>query len=406
MPHSEHDRTDAPEQGQRKRPRRLWLWPVGIGGVVVLAAFVSFAIWPTQLLSLLLSTVLFSGRPDVPDPDFYFHVHADLVFDGEPVLIDGWVACRGRITKYPGQKAWRTNYHLSAQFIGTRLTSGGSINMGIPGTDNLCHLTVSGNPLREDWQVSGERIPLDVLPAFYWTDDADRPTKGEIYVSEDYYGKPYARLEIKSFRFGGFTKTLPEQALLFDYLDPPSRDASALVSVDGFFGLHEDRRSFRGAVMRTIGQDIWHDIPEIAEFVEGLEDRGETVRLNGEALDAAWPLRISPTGSMPLRLTLSGVPRRHTEGGAMITSSGKDVSAILERLDTAVPMACDAGWATPVSSRIGYWPICAFSQNDNLGVRGVFYRGQRFESPNGKDVDVVLYDPELRALIIFDDIGV
>ena len=401
-----HSENDTPDQGTPKRRRRLWPWPVGIGGVVVLAAFVSMAIWPVQWLNLIVSTILFSGRPDVPDPVFYFRVHADLVFDGEPVVIDGWVACRGRIVKYPGEQQWRTNYQLSAQYIGARLKPGGSINMGIPGSTGLCYGAVNGSPVRGEWSVSGYRIPSQVLPAFYWADNADRPTRGEIYVSEDYYTQPSARLEIKSFRIGDFAKSLPEHALLFDHLGSMPRATGALASANGRILADSGEHYFKGAVMRKVPFEDWRDIPEIIAFTERLGERREIVALHGDAFSAAWPLRRLPTGTTSYRLGLIGVPRRHGEGSALIFVAPVKASAILAGVDSVTPMACLAGWATPLSDRTGYWPICAFPLSDQSGVKGVYYEGQRFASPQGISIDLVLYDPNERVLIIFDTIGV
>ena len=405
MTSSGNDDSSVPERQKGKRRRRLWLWPLGVVGALLLAVHVAFVLWPAQSLYFIISLVLFSGRPDVPDPEFYFRVQADLVFDGEPAAIDGWLTCRGRFTKIPGNQHWRLGYHISAQYVGTRLRSGGAVYMGLPGTISLCGLAVSGNPAREAWNVSGERIPDEVLPVFFWIDDADLPTKGEIYVSEDYYTRPGARLEIKSFRIGGFTKTLPEGALLFDFRAPPPQTTGALANSDRLIGVEEPGRYFGGVVMRKIPFDEWREIPEIVTFVETLGGRKEVVVLDADAFNAAWPLRRLPTGSSSIHLVTVGVPRRNAEGAALIGRSPNDVMVILKVLDNVTPMACEAGWATQLQDRSGYWPICAFPYSQKWGVKGVSYQGQRFESPPGLGMDLVLYDPAENALIIFDDVG-
>lgn len=406
MTGADNENSSVPDSGKGRRRRWLWQLPLGIGGVFVLAAFVAFVLWPAQSLYFLISLVLFSGRPDVPDPEFYFQVQADLVFDGEPAVIDGWVACRGRIVKYPGEQHWRTNWRLSAQFIGTRLESGGAIYMGIPGSSGLCYLTVSGSPVRDNWHVSGEHIPAEILPEFFWIDDIDRPAKGEIYASEDYYARADARLEIKSFRINDFGKTLPEDALLLDHQKLLPRSARALASANGRVRIDTGEHYFKGAVMRNVPFDDWRHIPELVAFAERQDEQQEIAPLNGDTLSAAWPLRRLPTGTTSYRLGFSGIPRRHVEDGALISVSPKRVPAILAALDNVTPMACDQGWATPLRARSGYWPICAFPLSDQSGVKGVVYKGQRFESPQGISLDLVLYDPQERALIIFDNVGV
>lgn len=401
MPEAGSNETSTRKTGAGKR----WLrrWPLVVLGIVALTAATSFMVQPITWRFVLSHFRSLPPPPDVPKPEFYFRIHADLVFDSEPVLLNGWVACRGDFHRRSATR-WRTSFTLSTHYIGKRLKTGGSINVGVPSGSGLCFSAVRGDLLEGSWDLSGDSFPADFLPAFFWIDNADRPTKSEIYISEDYYTRPDARLQIIEFRVDGFTKTLPADALLLDEAATPPRETGAVANGTGYFGMPQYKLRFSGGVLRRIGYEEWRDIPEIAAFVEGLEDRQEIAVLRGNAYMAAWPLRRSASGTSSYGFGTSGIPRRDPERTAMFYISKKKIPQLLARLDSVIPMACDDGWLTPFDGWTGYWPLCAFPEEDKRGMRGVVYKGQRFENPGGRaGINVVLYDPAERALIVFEN---
>lgn len=420
MTSAERDDAVQPNRNKAMWRRRLWLWPAWAVGAGLLLALLSFLIWPMWWLHVHIRAQHWIERPRVDMPVFYLKVHADLDFDGEPVAIDGWLACRSSLTKANREREWRTRYKISATTLGMRLTAGGAINMRVPGSQHICNRGVEGDPVSGNWRMTEGSLPDGLLPAFYWIDDADRPTRGEVYVSEGYYQQPYARLQIKSLRIGGFTETLPDGALLFDDENPPSRQSGALASP--WYNLS-------GLVVRKIPFETWRDLPRFYAFVESLGDRQEIAQFDIEAIRNASYYRRWPNHKSPIRLGYAGIPRRGVEGGALISSWSERASELGEVLDSVTPMTCDAGWVTPLQNRTGYFPFCATPIDDpnkiksyvksvkvnksggkttEYGlkgiiqrIRGINYKGQRIEHTHYGDPDMILYDPEDRTMIVF-----
>lgn len=105
-------------------------------------------------------------------------------------------------------------------------------------------------------------LPDDFYPLVYWLDDAEAPSRMEVYFSKQYYERPDARIRLIDFRVRrlgiGFT---------------PLRRPSIHEDPDRIFELVPWLRSreplgFRGFVATVAGREVWQQVPGLDAAID------------------------------------------------------------------------------------------------------------------------------------------
>ena len=147
--------------------------------------------WRQGLNSVLVVAILFFGitvsscgavdqsqTPHTnPSPVIYFHIRADyeLIETGEPLNFDYVLSCRG----YP---------FPSSLFKAT--STGAAIAIAQP--EEYCQRAINSFPIER----SDDRIKMPVLT---WYDDVKDLSLGYVYLSNDAYTSPHAKVQFKSY---------------------------------------------------------------------------------------------------------------------------------------------------------------------------------------------------------------
>ena len=397
------------DTGRAARLRGLWWW---IGGGLCVAVVAVLMLGGEEQTS-------HGQAEDQSDPTFYFRVYADVAFDGEPVVFDEILACRGFGFQILGEAPNR-GYKLSARGLGRRLSDGGALFMRAPSPCGFVNRYINqyrkgherGRPLEEI------EAPDNYLPYFFWADDADSPTVMEGYISEIYYDQPYARLKVNEVKIGPFTDRVPKDRTL---LDDEVVDQDPL----NIFTLREQTRfrgdprlvSWVGQALFPIQEDEWRTSPTLVAALDnirpedGLYDVPKELRETGMG-EIQWPAssaglssRIAANRHQMLIRPGNGLPRYGGElsvgTGAEVPGHGLFVTAIhpdlffaLRRVEEVVPMDCVDNGCVVLEDRRGYYRFKPMRRG-SIRVDTVVYQGV------GISVEYELgmvYDPKTKVL--------
>ena len=200
---------------------------------------------------------------DDEHPTFYFRVYADVAFDGEPVVFDEILACRGFGFQILGEAPNR-GYKLSASGLGRRLSDGGGLFMSAPSPCGFVNRYINQYRKGHERGRPLEKIeaPDNYLPYFFWADNAESPTVMEGYIWEIYYDQPYARLKVNEVKTGPFSDRVPKGRTLLDdeVVDQNPLNIFTLRKQTRFRG---DPRlvDWRGHALFPIREDEWRTSP-------------------------------------------------------------------------------------------------------------------------------------------------
>lgn len=179
----------------------------------------------------------------------YYEVTISFSAEGNDYQITNQFACEPYIHGYNGSNIRYRRYgDLPAQ----RLPSGGALVFGVP---FLC-------ADRYEWERSldGHLMPTvdpdpGYIPLAIWLDDAQSPSRAEIYISERYYEDNTSRLSIPQITVRG----TPER--------PPTENGDAIVDIS----LQHGTPLLKGIYATIVPSNIWSTIPEVAALLEATE---------------------------------------------------------------------------------------------------------------------------------------
>ena len=397
------------DTGRAARSRGLWWW---IGGGLCVAVVAVLILGGEDQTS-------HGQAEDQSDPTFYFRVYADVAFDGEPVVFDEILACRGVASKSASGVRNR-GYTLTASGMGRRLANGGGLFMRTPSPCFFVNRYINqyrrgherGRPLAEI------EAPDNYLPYFYWADDVDAPTVMEGYVSEIYYDQPYARLKINEIKIGPFTEQIPEgRRELGD--DADSADPADTISLrrHARFGRgHDQGINWYGHALFPIQEDEWRTSPTlVAAFdrirpEDGLHNIPQEIRRTGlsEISRDGYPAKLSSKGAAN-RLGMligsgKGLPRYRGElsvgtgaevpGHGLLDNIFPDLFFAMRRMEEVVPMDCVGNRCIVLEGRHGYYRFQLKRPGPNP-IDTVVYRGVEIRVEYGWGH---FYDPKTRTL--------
>lgn len=187
----------------------------------------------------------------------YYEVTISFSAEGNDYEITSQFACEPYIHGYNGSNIRYRRYgDLPAQL----LPSGGALVFGVP---FLC-------ADRYEWERSpdGHLMPTvdpdpGYIPLAIWLNDAQSPSRAEIYISERYYGEDSSRLSIPQITVRG----TPERI--------PTENGDAIVDISLQHGVPQ----LTGMFATVVPVNIWSTIPEVAG---ALEDFGVTATFSHE----------------------------------------------------------------------------------------------------------------------------
>ena len=396
--------------------RKFWIWSAaaGICGVFVL------------LLSGGWSVL--TGGVDAEDgggPTFYFRVYAEVEFDGEPVVFDEILACRGFTFQRAGAPPNR-GYKLSAQGLGRRLQDGGGLFMSAPWPCGYVNRYLSklkrgdkgGKPLEEI------RAPENHLPYFFWADNADEPTVMEGYVSEIYFEQPYARLKVKGVSIGPFGWEVPSgRRLVDDYVD--DQDPLNIFTLRQHPRFRGDSRlvNWFGRGLFPIHEEEWRTSPTLVAALDGIRPQDGLYSVPAAIREAGYPEIEWPASSAGFSSKTSanrhqalirpgnGLPRYGGEislgTGAenpghdmFVTTIRSDVFFALRRVEEVVPMDCVGNRCEVLEGRRGYYRFQLRRSGVPDPVDTIVYQGVEIGVEYGAGL---FYDPKTRVLWLVAD---
>ena len=398
------------DTGRAARSRGLWWW---IGGGLCLA---------------VVAVVMLGGEDqtshgqqaqDDEHPTFYFRVYADVAFDGEPVVFDEILACRGFGFQILGEAPNR-GYKLSASGLGRRLSDGGGLFMSAPSPCGFVNRYINqyrrgherGRPLEEI------EAPDNYLPYFFWADDADSPTVMEGYISEIYYDQPYARLKVNEVRIGPFTDRVPKGRTL---LDDEVADQDPL----NIFTLREQTRfrgdarlvGWRGHALFPIREEEWQTSPTLVAALDDIQpedglynvpmaiQRSGLPEITRDGYLTGLSSKIAANRHQMLIASGGGLPRYGGDlsvgTGAEVPGHGLFVTAIhpdlffaLRRVEEIIPMDCVEKRCMVLEDRRGYYRF-RLTRGGPDPIDTIVYQGIEIGVWFGSGL---IYDPKTKTL--------
>ena len=398
------------DTGRAARSRGLWWW---IGGGLCVAVVAVLMLGGEEQTS-------HGQAEDQSDPTFYFRVYADVAFDGEPVVFDEILACRGFAYKSASGVPNRS-YKLSAAALGRRLSDGGGLFMSAPSPCFFVNRYINqyrrgherGRPLEEI------EAPDNYLPYFFWADDADNPTVMEGYISEIYYDQPYARLKINEVKIGPFTDQVPDgRTVLDDYINDPNPMNVFTLRMHARFRSHPMRRAnWYGHALFPIREDEWRTSPTLVAALNGIQPEDGLYNVPKDTREAGmgeieWPAssaglssRVAANRHQMLIRPGSGVPRYHNElsvgtgadspgHGLLTTTINPELFFALRRVEEVVPMDCAGNRCLVLQDRRGYYQFQLKKPGPNP-IDTVVYQGAEISVEYGLGM---LYDPKTGML--------
>ena len=415
-----------------KAGRGRWAGPVAIGFVGLFVGFFVLAPWSQFTLfwdyQLLHSWNPNSNLNDVERnvPSFHFRVYAEVEFDGEPIIFDEVVTCRGFSTG-PERNPYR-GYILSAEGLGRRLADGGALFMRMP---RVCRYVNSYVRKFREGDRGGKRleevrVPQNHLPYFFWTDDVDSPTAAEGYVSEIYFKQPYARLRIKDLEIGPFSWDVPTGRQLLDDSVDSRRPLSifTLRKQPRFRGDHRLEIDWTGYAVFPIREKEWQRSPAFAAALRGLEPDNGLYSVPAAVRDAGLPelVREEYAAGLSSRtaakrhqlLVRSGIGLARYDvkasGGAEGAGHGLLLDQVdeafhlaLRRVEEAVPMDCIRGRCEVLEGRQGYYRLQLRLADSQGQVNTIVFKGTEIRANSQAEL---LYDPATRTLWLVSKVAI
>ena len=175
----------------------------------------------------------------------YYEVTISFSVEGQDFEISRAFACEPTISGY---EFVQINYRRDGDRLVKRLPSGAALVFGAP---NICSDTYEWQRSSDGYFVPTIDLHPGYVPLAIWLDDADNPTRAELYVSEIYYEGPSPRIRIHTTRVAGVAAP---QATASD----PSGDEQLVLG---------NLQGLRGIFATVIPRDIWSQIPDIDEFL-------------------------------------------------------------------------------------------------------------------------------------------
>ncbi|WP_321395891.1 hypothetical protein [Emcibacter sp.] len=328
---------------------------VGVGAVLSLA-------WG-------LLTTNSPEKEEEAQPKFYFHLYADVEFDGEHVVYDDYILCEAYVYKYLDRAADR-GYVMGSIAQGKRLAGGGVLFLKTP------HFCGYGN---KAWNKNRRQQPIerltdqaalqaieprtDYIPLFYWSDDDTHPTVMESYESETYFKQPYARLKINRVVVDDYTTVLPDGVEGLDYReklpDPMSPSFLRAKNSEVPEEKREEYKSIGGGwvsyALHPVFEEEWETAPSLREMLGGLgagssifqDDSLYALVVNEVDRDKQSDATHKFSDSYSIAHYLHSKNRKSgltkfQDAGTSAQLSGRylDEYLALERIDEVVPLKC------------------------------------------------------------------
>ena len=308
-----------------------------------------------------------------------YEVTVDFTAEGKRMQLKRRIFCEGKVHRYPFRA--NINYGATASSFGMRLPSGAAVVMVTPYLCQQMFGVGGGN-------TGDFPILKHFLPKFAWIDSADRPSRIEFYVSEDYFTRPNARI-----RYHGMTARIIET-----HLAKPG-------PVDEFFWLNArkdfDIVSAYYAVALT--EDEWKKEASIAEYVRDLTE----LTIVPKDLPRLWELRrrgvtdrsghshwrvLGPPGPTPSnfwRETYNANVLNASRLMPLFRSGRRFEPRAGEQSYLVVNLPADTPYST------GTEQLFTFS----VGGRSVDYKYRRFQG-------FTVYDPVSRLVYVIDDVSI
>ena len=290
---------------------------------------------------LLVVLVLFSGCAPTQkvSPEYQAQLEkrhhivrfeADVEFDGQPLVFDELVECSAVIRPRRTGKAPVSAVYENRRWMTQRLADGGSVSATVHPfyCNEFAYLWDEKVPKRE-------AVNTLHLPLFEYRNDTKAPTRIEMYVSEDYYEKSYARLKINDIRITPATYP-PTEADITKARQQAKRDRFR-------YGRAKDDGWEESRVI-PVEDTIWKRDPRLVEYFNEFQSERNFVQLD---LDRQADQASDPKKNARFRI------------GKMTGRNGADLSPLVggvPRVALAAPGALPRLHPDDYpKGRIGYW---------------------------------------------------
>lgn len=401
------------------------------------------------LISLISGIVYWTWEKE--QPEFYYHLVADVEFDGEHLVYDEYILCEAFLIKRPGQ-ANNRGYRVSSVAMGKRLDKGGGLFLVPPQACGEGNRVWNENQEKDnsteiDMQSSFSKIELpdNILPFFYWSDDADRPTILEGYNSESYFDQSYSRLKINKVFIGDYTLTLPEGAVFHDdQVTLPDPMSPSFVKAKNSIFSNQEREFYssttgfgwRSYSLHPIFEEEWRTSPPYVEFINQLKGSNEIVVIprpiyaegekqitRGDLSDPSHKVFSSLSAkraNFPIIREfgiprLKGYPNKDQiypghQLGLVSKGASIEISRIpgLKRIDETYSLQCDVTFCELKEPLLGveYFYKNTRKPGENY-VRTIKYDEKEIPITNvNQSVFTVFYDPKTKIIWVFESSGI
>lgn len=179
----------------------------------------------------------------------YYEVTVSFSAEGNAYEISSQFACEPYIHGY---NASNVRYRRHGDFPAQQLPSGAALVFGVP---FLCADRYGWERTPDGHLMPTVDLDPGYVPLAIWLNDAQSPSRAEIYISEWYYEDNTSRLSIPHITVRG----TPEHT--------PTDNGNAVVDIS----LQRGVPKLAGMYATVIPSNIWSTIPEVATLLEATE---------------------------------------------------------------------------------------------------------------------------------------